>query len=363
MKLALPTNNVMVTSIKTANGSDTLKALSTVIVKGEVQDGTGSRITSFDGTLETTLFDKEVESKTIGKNDPAFTFKEWVNALYRGKSSIKEGSFEFEFIIPKNLAYIFGKGKLSLYASDNQKQQDASGASSEFAIGGSETNVPEDQTPPTVQLFMGDTTFINGGVTSPTTTLVVKLKDDSGINISSYGIGNTLVAVLDNEDQVFELSDYFESDTDDFTSGWVYFPISGLTPGNHTITVKAWDTHNNPAQATIDFIVTDGQELIIESLGNTPNPFENETRIFFTHNRSGDDLQGMLSIYSITGQEMKTYEFSVTESPYQVDLIEINGLTDFGKKLPGGVYFARIAVRSLSNGSKSERVAKLIVVN
>ncbi|MBA4054441.1 MAG: hypothetical protein C0490_07005, partial [Marivirga sp.] len=320
-------------------------------------------ITSFNGTLETTLFDKQIESVTIGKNDPPYTFKEWVNALYRGKSSIIEGAFEFEFIIPKNLAYTVGKGKLSLYASDKEKQRDASGASSEFAIGGSENNTPIDQTSPTVQLFMGDTTFINGGVTSPNTTLVVKLADASGINISNYGIGNTLIAVLDNEGEVFELSDYFESETDDFTHGWVYFPLSGLTPGNHTITVKAWDTHNNPAEATISFIVTDGQVLIIESLGNTPNPFENDTRIFFTHNRSGDDLQAMLSIYSITGQEMKTYDFDIPESPYQVDLVEINGLTDFGKKLPGGVYLARLAVRSLTNGSKSERVTKLIVVN
>lgn len=363
MTLALPLNTVKITSIKTANGSDTLKALSTVIVKGEVQDETGSRITNFNGTLESTLFDKEVESTTIGKNDPPYTFKEWINALYRGSSSIKEGVFEFEFIIPKDLAYTVGKGKLSLYASDKEKQRDASGASSEFAIGGSESNPAVDQRSPTVQLFIGDTTFVNGGVASPNTTLVVKLEDASGINISNYGIGNTLIAVLDNEDQVFELSDYFESDTDDFTSGWVYFPLSGLTPGEHTITVKAWDTYNNPAQATIEFIVTDGEVLIIESLGNMPNPFENETRIFFTHNRSGDDLQAMLSIYSITGQEMRTYEFSIPESPYQVDLMEINGLNDFGKKLPGGVYLARLAVRSLTNGSKSERVTKLIVVN
>lgn len=363
MTLALPSDNIKINSVKTANGSDTLKALSTVVVTGEIQDENGTRITNFDGTLEATLFDKEVESVTVGKNDPPFEFKEWVNALYRGKASIHEGAFEFTFILPKNLAYTVGKGKLSLYASDKQKQRDASGSSSEFAIGGSEPSPVPDQTPPVMSLFMGDTTFINGGVVTPNTTLVVKLEDASGINISTYGIGNTLIAVLDDEEQVFVLSEYFESDTDNFTRGWVHFPITGLTPGKHTITVRAWDTHNNPAQGKIDFIVTDGQVLIIESLGNMPNPFENETTIFFTHNRSGDNLQAILSIYSITGQEMKTFAFDIPESPYQVDLVEINGLTDFGKKLPGGVYLARLALRSLTNGSKSERVTKLIVVN
>ncbi len=42
----------------------------------------------FNGTLEFTLFDKEVNFVTIGKNDPAFQYDEWYNALYRGKASV-----------------------------------------------------------------------------------------------------------------------------------------------------------------------------------------------------------------------------------------------------------------------------------
>ena len=50
-----------------------------------------------------------------------------------------------------------------------------------------------------MQLFMGDTTFISGGVVNTNSTLIVNLQDDSGINISGYGVGNALVAYLDNE--------------------------------------------------------------------------------------------------------------------------------------------------------------------
>ena len=193
---------------------------------------------------------------------------------------------------------------------------------------------------------------------------MVKLQDASGINISNYDSENALVAILDNnEDQAFFLSDYFQTEKDDYTTGWVNYPLKDLAPGRHTITVKAWDTYNNPTQASVDFIVTDGEVLIIESLGNSPNPFENETKIFFTHNRSGDDLEALLHIYSVTGSELKSYNLSIPASPYYVELLEINGFEDFGKKLPGGVYLARLAVRSLTNGSKSERVTKLIVVN
>jgi hypothetical protein len=192
---------------------------------------------------------------------------------------------------------------------------------------------------------------------------VVRLEDESGINISNYGIGNTLIAILDDNDQVFLLSDYYTTDKDTYRKGWINFPLLNLTPGKHTLTIKAWDTHNNPGQAQVDFIVSDGEALVIESFGNYPNPFDNETTLYFTHNRSGDDLAGQVIIYDSRGHQLKTYTFMVPASGYQVEVVELNGLNDFGQKLPPGLYFARLAVRSLSNGSKNEQVTKLIVVN
>jgi hypothetical protein len=363
LTLAMPPLSIHVTDIKTTKGSDTLRALSTVVVTGEVRNQEGTIHTGFTGSLEAVVFDKRTDFVTIGKNNPAFKFTQWYNTLFRGKASVKAGAFEFQFIVPKNMAYEVGTGKLSLYAVDPALKQDGSGASSDFKIGGSESNPPADATPPTLKLFMGDTTFVNGGITAPKTRLIVKLEDESGINISNYGIGNNLIAILDNDAEVFVLSDYYTADINTFKKGWVDYPIQKLTPGKHTITVKAWDTHNNPAQASIDFIVSDGEELVIEDFGNYPNPFHYKTTLFFKHNRSGDDLEGQLFIYNMTGQQLKAYSFSVPESPYQVDLLELDGLTDPDKKLPGGLYFARLAVRSLTNGSKNEQVTKLIVLN
>ena len=110
----------------------------------------------------------------------------------------------------------------------------------------------------------------------------------------------------------------------------------------------------------VEFTVTDGEALIIETFANYPNPFQEETTLYFTHNRSGDDLQGELRIYETTGRELKSFEFTVSSSPYQVTLLEWSSLE---KKLPGGLYLARVAVRSLTNGSKNEQVTKLIITN
>jgi hypothetical protein len=171
MTLALPRMDVAVTSLKTKDGSDTLKALSTIVVTGVVRDQEGDTIKNFNGVLDCILFDKQTDFVTIGKNNPAFSFKQWYNALYRGKATVQEGYFAFEFILPKNIAYEIGEGKMSLYAYDTTSMEDASGARDDFKIGGSQTNPQPDDTPPFIQLFMGDTTFSPGGITTPNTRL------------------------------------------------------------------------------------------------------------------------------------------------------------------------------------------------
>src|SRR5690606_21995293 len=108
-------------------------------------------------------------------------------------------------VMPKNISYQVGGGKFSLYAYDDERGDDANGVNTTLRIGGSETGVAADASPPVVQLFIGDTTFVNGGITTSNTDLIVKLSDNSGINISGYGIGNSIVAQLDDEASTFVL--------------------------------------------------------------------------------------------------------------------------------------------------------------
>jgi hypothetical protein len=362
LQLAMPPDSIRVTQVTTATGSTTLKALSTVTVKGEVVNTNGDIISTFNGVVEVTLFDKETSFMTLGDENQPYAYKQWFNALFRGKATVKDGAFELQFVIPKNIAYQVNEGKLSLYAYDTLNKTEATGFSQDFDIGSSELNPEVDLTPPAINLFMGDTTFVNGGITNPNTTLVARLFDQHGINISGYGIGNSIIGTLDDS-QTFILNDYYEADLDNFTKGTISFALTNVTPGKHTITVKAWDTFNNPVQATVDFVVTDGTNLTIESFGNYPNPFKTTTTLFFTHNRSGDDLQASLVLYDFTGRVIETREIHVPQSGYQVDVGSISWNVDGDKKQPTGLYFARLLVRSLTNGSKNEQVTKLIMSN
>lgn len=361
--LVLPPENIAITDIKTANGSDTVKALSTVTVKGEIQNTNGDKLEIFNGVLEATLFDKENTFTTSGRNNPPFTFKQWFNALFRGKASVKNGEFEFEFIVPKNIAYQFARGKFSLYAADQSRHTDATGVNTDLIIGGTETINTSDVTGPEINAYVGDSTFINDGIASPNTILVARLKDESGINISNYGIGNGLTAILDNDDNVYSLNDYYSAAVDNFKRGWIYFPLYDLSPGRHTITVKAWDVFNNPSQQTIVFNVTENDNIVIEDFGAYPNPFTENTTLFFTHNLAGDDLQTMLTLFDLSGNVIGSHEALISSGLYMVNLLQMVSM-ESGKEtfLKAGVYIARLSVRSLSNGSQSQKVTKLVVL-
>ena len=363
MVLALPGYSIEIGIIKTVSGSDTLKAFSRVIANGRVLDAQGVFDGSFNGIVEATLYDRKSGFVTIGRNDPPFQYQQWDNAVFRGRATVANGEFKFTFLMPENISNQPGEGKFSMYAFDPTSGADAKGARTAVIIGGREANFPEDETAPSIRLFMGDTTFVDGGLTTSDTHLVALLRDESGINISSYGPDHSIVAVLDDGTATYVMNEYYISDPDTYKKGSIRFPISGLTPGPHTLTVTVWDVHNNPSISAVSFVVTEGDALVIEEFGNYPNPFQNSTTLFFTHNRSGDDLRAQLFIFTVAGELIKTAEISIAESEYHINLMELGTLDASGKKLLPGLYLARVLVRSMTNGSKNEKVTKLIVLN
>jgi hypothetical protein len=362
MHLAMPTHTVKITSITTTSGSDTLKALSTVEVSGEIVTSDDERMEGFTGTLEATLFDKETSFQTLGNENSPFHYKQWFNALFRGSASVEDGSFTFRFIMPKNIAYAVDEGKLSVYAYDGNTALEAAGYSTAFMVGSSEPDVPEDKAPPEIKLYLNDPTFSDGDVTHSRPTLMGRFSDESGINISGYGIGNSIIAVLD-DNETFVLNEYYMAEQDDYTKGNLVFTMPQLQPGPHSITLRAWDTHNNPGVAKINFKVSGTNDLLIESFAGYPNPTREKAQFYFTHNQAGNDLETRLLIYDRNGKVLLDYAIPIAESTQRVNLVEVSVSENSGKKLPPGLYLARLIVRSLADGSKNERVTKLIIAN
>jgi hypothetical protein len=98
--------------------------------------------------------------------------------------------------VPKDIAYHYGRGKFSSFASDGLSA--ASGYFKDIIVGGSNPDAAEDNEGPEIELFMNDRNFVSGGLTDQNPRLLAFLTDSSGINTVGTGIGHdiTLVSMM-----------------------------------------------------------------------------------------------------------------------------------------------------------------------
>ncbi len=360
MRIMLPGPEIRVSEIKNLSSpSDTLKALSKVRVTGSVYQS-GVPDANFNGYAQITLVDRPVLQETKGDENPPFAFADRTNEIFRGQASVRNGQFQLEFTMTSAINPTVGAGKLSIYAFASSK--DIAGATTVMKIGGKEKNPGTDTKPPNIQLFVGDSTFLNGGIASPNTQLVAILSDDSGINISGFSPQNNITATLDDS-LSFVLNNYYLADVGTIKRGKVYFPIEDLKPGQHHLSIRASDTFGNQASSSITFFVSDIDGIQIEQWLNFPNPASTSTTFTFKHNRSGDDLEATVTIYNQLGQPMFSDVYEVLNSPYHVNLPTWDVIGGNGTKLGTGLYLSKLSVRSLSDGSKNEKFTKVIISN
>lgn len=368
LTLAYPIHNVVTTKINGLDISqiDTLKALSKVLIEGEVRTRSGALLNNFNGVVYPSVYDKTATYSTKGQDEEsqAAEFELQNNILFKGKASVTAGKFSFEFIVPKDINYAFDNGKISYYAASNFGLEDAHGYSYDFMVGGTADSIVNDESGPLVNVFINDTTFAFGGLSDENPVLLVKLRDESGINTVGNGVGHDIVGLLnENTQKQYLLNDYYSAKLDDFTSGDVEFPFNKLEDGRYAIRVKAWDVYNNPGEGYTEFVVASSAELALQNVFNYPNPFTTNTSFIFEHNRPGEFLDVSVQIFTVSGKLVKTIRTNVQSEAYRVGPNEItwNGLDDFGDMIGRGVYIYKVKVQAES-GYSAQEFEKLVIL-
>ena len=345
--------------------SDTLRALSRVELAGNVTTAAGTVDAGFTGKVQVTVFEKSTAITLLG-NEPGDgrpTVAVQRDIIYDGQATVRNGEFKLAFVVPKDINYSFGQGKISLYASDTVRRADAHGATS-LVVGGVLENALRDTIPPDIRLFMDNESFVFGGLTGTSTSLLGRLRDDSGINTASSGIGHEITAVLDNDvSQLIILNDYYTAEVDSFQTGRVRYLFKDLTSGPHLLRVKAWDTFNNSAEKEIEFIAASTDKLALKHVLNYPNPFASSTTFHFDHNRSGDDLDIQVQIFTVSGKLVRTLRSTVISSNSHLSDVVWDGRDEFNDQLARGVYVYRVTVRSPRDGSTASKFEKLVLLH
>jgi hypothetical protein len=374
LKLAIPRPKVVLTKVNDVPVSQplpVLQALSLTKITGEVRDENDVLLSGYNGDLAVQIFDKDINRATLGNNGVTnssglivMNFTTLGETVFRGNASVVNGFFEFSFVVPQDIRIPVGNGKISFYAKrdipnlDNQTGYDRS-----IQIGGVNVNAVSDTNPPTVRLHMNDEGFVSGGITNCSPILLAFLEDENGINTAS-GIGHDIVAILDgDESNPYVLNEYYETENDDYTKGFVRFPFRDLTAGLHTILFKAWDVYNNLVTAEIQFnAICSDEGLRIEKILNYPNPFVSYTEFWFNHNMPFEPLDVQVQILTVSGKLVKTINQQVTTEGFLCREITWDGRDDFGDKIGKGVYVYKIKVRSTTTGKSVEKYEKLVIL-
>lgn len=365
LKLGKPRPNIVIDSlngVSVTESIDTLKSLSKIKVTGHIEDYLGNSLSNYNGIAYPTVFDKYKQRSTLGQdNDSGIQpFDVQNNVLYKGKSTVKNGQFSFEFIVPKDIDYAYGKGKISCYSQNGTT--DKIGFDTTIVVGGIDPNGISDDVGPDIELYMNDENFVDGGVTDAKPLFVAKVADENGINTSGNGIGHDIVAIIDGEtSKPIILNNFYESDLDTYKSGQVNYQFLDLEEGEHQLTLKIWDVNNNSSEATLNFVVTNSDVVEINHLLNYPNPFTTHTEFYFEHNQLHNISEARIEIFTVTGKLVKTIFEDVTTCAYRSEGIPWDGRDEYGDKLARGVYVYRLTVKTI-DGKSSEKIEKLYIL-
>jgi hypothetical protein len=365
LKLAYPYHGKVITDsinkVSVTDKIDSLKALSLVTITGHIEDPAGNPMNTFNGVVSPLVYDKASNIKTLANDGgQSMTFSLMNNILFSGKTMAKDGRFRFTFIVPRDIDYSFGSGKISYYAND--VKEDMNGSFNDIIVGGFSKALITDNEGPEIKLYLNDTLFRNGGITDNNPRLLAIITDKGGINTSGSGIGHDLTGFLDNEpDKSFVLNNYFENDFDNYIRGRITYDLFGLTAGAHSLTIKAWDNFNNSSEKSILFLVESGEKFVLKNLLNYPNPFNNQTNISLEHNRPDNELNITINVFSLDGRIIKIIKTKVTSTGYSLPPVEWDGNDDNGKRVGKGIY-PYLVIVTTGSGETAKVSGRMIIL-
>jgi hypothetical protein len=230
-------------------------------------------------------------------------------------------------------------------------------------VGQTSDSIPSDGTGPEIKLFMNDEKFVYGGITNPNPTLLIKLHDANGINITGRGVGRDISMVVNNDaNKTVVLNEYYQAKLDSYQDGEIRFPMKDLPLGKNMLKTRAFDIYNNPTDAMLEFVVAGSEELALQHILNYPNPFTTQTTFHFDHNKAGEPMTVQVQIYTISGKLIKTLQTDAITNGNHFDQLSWDGRDDYGDAIGKGVYIYKVKVQS-STGKTAEDFQKLVILN
>ena len=357
MRLNYPTDY----HVETLTEMDTLNALSVQHVEGRIIDEDLNTVSDFNGKVDITIYDKMQSIPTrdndnVGGDPRVIAYNDYPNTIFSGATDVKEGLFNYTFMVPKDIRYNFDNGRIVYYAvtADSLETAEAVGHFEQFIIGGTGSTVAIDTIGPEMEIYLNSPAFRNGDKTYATPRFFANLYDENGINTAGAGIGHDLMLIIDDDPKmIYSLNEYFTAANNSYQAGQVSYLMEELANGPHSLTFRAWDLLNNSTTKSLNFIVEAGLDPSIYNVTTYPNPVQQSgvVHLIVNYDQPDELIETEIYLYNTAGQMVYSHK---QDNP---DAVSIN-LPSLG--LNTGVYIYSVKIKSASS-KYSTTSGKIIV--
>ena len=357
MRLNYPTDY----HVETLTEMDTLNALSVQHVEGRIIDEDLNTVSDFNGKVDITIYDKMQSIPTrdndnVGGDPRVIAYNDYPNTIFSGATDVKDGLFNYTFMVPKDIRYNFDNGRIVYYAvtADSLETAEAVGHFEQFIIGGTGSTVAIDTIGPEMEIYLNSPAFRNGDKTYATPRFFANLYDKNGINTAGAGIGHDLMLIIDDDPKmIYSLNEYFTAANNSYQAGQVSYLMEELANGPHSLTFRAWDLLNNSTTKSLNFIVEAGLDPSIYNVTTYPNPVQQsgEVHLIVNYDQPDELIETEIYLYNTAGQMVYSHK---QDNP---DAVSIN-LPSLG--LNTGVYIYSVKIKSASS-KYSTTSGKIIV--
>ena len=377
MKMPIPDNLVRLDSIAgkpVAEGAEPeIAAMQTVDFAGTITDPYGNPMPQFNGYVTGTVYDAERSVTTLGngKEGVEYTFDEQGGKLFAGSAPVKDGRFSLKVTVPMEIADNYRPAAISMYAvadataapNDSVATRGAAEAVGVnrmfYVVGYDETAAPDSVAPRIDAIYMNHSSFKEGDMVNPSPMLIAEISDDRAINLSESGLGHSMTLQLDGKKYLDDVAQFYTPNTDGTPSGTINYPLSDLVPGPHELTLRIWDTSNNPATASLQFNVGADVAPKMFDVYSDANPATTSANFYVVHDRPDQLATVTITVYNLLGKPLWSQTTTGMSDMFRSTPVTWNLCDASGRRVGRGIYLYRATIKcdGESYETESRRIA------
>lgn len=359
IKLFYPDNIVVTDSINSQVPEDAqIKALGLTTIKAHVEKNNTIQ-TNFNGKAYVTLYDKKEMLQTLGQGkNSVMEYEDYNSIIFSGEVPVVNGEIEVTFMVPKDINYKEGNGRLTYFIINEDNTENGHGYCQDFIIGGTDENIDSPSNGPVSKAYINTPNFVNGQEVDNTPIFYAHLWDEYGINTIGTGIGHDIILKLNNDpNQTYVLNDHYTASLGDYKSGTVKFNLPKLSDGEYSLLFRAWSLQNISTTNELNFVVKGNTPVVVEEFTVYPTPATEYVNFYLKYDRPEDIIDIEFSVIDLAGKTLwrSTQEYVSEDAVY-------TSKWDFLSARPtgNGIYIANVAITT-SEGTITHKSKKIII--